>query len=180
YTAASLDGFIATEDHSLDWLMQLGDPEETSYPEFIAEVGALVMGARTYEWVLRNLSPPDATEIVTWPYTQPSWVMTSKPLPEIPDADIRFASGDIREVHARMMEAAAGKNIWLVGGGDLVGQFHDQGLLDEVIVQITPVVLGTGQPLLPREIAFPPMELTDVRKYGKAFVELRYLVNPKN
>jgi len=54
YTATSFDGFIVTEDDSLDWLFPLGDANDTSYPEFIAEVGALVMGSATYEWMLRN------------------------------------------------------------------------------------------------------------------------------
>ncbi|MAT13905.1 MAG: deaminase [Planctomyces sp.] len=173
YTASSLDGFIATEDHSLDWLMQLGDPEETRYPEFFAEVGALVMGARTYEWMLKHAIFPEAGEPAPWPYAQPCWVMTSNRLPEIPGADIRFASGDIRKVHAEMAAAANGKNIWVVGGGELAGSFHDAGLLDEIIVQVCPVTLGKGQPLFPRRIAIPPMKLTDVRRYG-VFVELRY------
>ena len=55
YTATSLDGFIATVDHSLEWLFQLGDVNDTSYPQFIAEVGVLAMGASTYEWVLRHV-----------------------------------------------------------------------------------------------------------------------------
>lgn len=54
YTAVSLDGYIADEHHSLDWLFQFGDVEETSYPEFIRDVGAVVMGSSTYEWLLRN------------------------------------------------------------------------------------------------------------------------------
>ena len=54
YTATSLDGFIATEDDSLEWLFPLGDLNDSSYPAFIAEVGALAMGSATYEWMLRN------------------------------------------------------------------------------------------------------------------------------
>jgi len=54
FTATSLDGFIATEDDSLEWLFPLGDINDSSYPEFIAKVGALTMGSATYEWMLRN------------------------------------------------------------------------------------------------------------------------------
>ena len=54
FTATSLDGFIATEDDSLDWLFPLGDVNDTSYPEFIAQVGALAMGASTYQWMMRH------------------------------------------------------------------------------------------------------------------------------
>jgi dihydrofolate reductase len=173
YTAASLDGFIATEDHSLEWLFQLGDVNETSYPEFIQDVGALAMGASTYAWMLEHLESP-------WPYTQPTWVFTHRTLPAVEGADVRFACGDVRPVHALLVEAAQGKNVWLVGGGELVGQFHDAGLLDEVIVQIGSVTLGAGRPLLPRRIAFPPLKLLSVRQVGTGFAELRYAVPRKD
>ena len=73
YTATSLDGYIATEDDSLDWLFPLGDINETSYPAFIAEVGALAMGSATYEWMLRHTLTVTAETGSAWPYTQPTW-----------------------------------------------------------------------------------------------------------
>ena len=176
YTATSLDGFIAPADHSLEWLFQLGDVEETSYPEFIAEVGALAMGSSTYEWMLRHVVGTSETPAGAWPYSQPAWVFSHRQLPDVPGADIRFVSGDVQPVHALMAEAAGGKNVWVVGGGDLVGQFHDAGLLDEIIVQIGSVTLGAGKPLLPRLIAFPPLELQSVRQIGSGFAELHYAV----
>lgn len=179
YTASSLDGFIATPDHSLDWLMQFGDVDETSYPSFIRGVGALAMGSATYEWMLRHIAKPDGEGGVPWPYSQPAWVFSRRSLPRIPGVDVRFASGDVRPVHDEMRAAAQGKNVWIVGGGDLAGQFLDAGLLDEVIVQVTPVTLGSGMPLLPRRIAFPPLQLTSVERFGSAFVELRYAVPPR-
>jgi dihydrofolate reductase len=177
YTAASLDGFIATEDHSLEWLFPLGDIADTGYPQFIAEVGALAMGASTYEWMLRHLVKPGAKDGAPWPYAQPCWVFTHRTLPPVPGADLRFASGDVRPVHAQMCDAAgASKNVWLVGGGDLVGQFHDAGLLDEIIVQVGSVTLGAGRPLLPRRITQPPLALMAARAIGPGFAELRYEV----
>ncbi len=179
YTATSLDGFIATDDHSLEWLFQLGDVNDTSYPEFIAKVGALAMGAATYEWMLRHLVGPDSRAPEPWPYGQPTWVFTNRALPLVAGADVRFASGDVRPVHDEMRAAAGDRNVWLVGGGDLVGQFYDAGLLDELIVQVGSVTLGSGKPLLPRQIAFPPLKLTAVNHVGPGFVELRYEV-PKS
>lgn len=172
YTAASLDGFIATEDHSLDWLFQLGDIADTGYPDFIREVGALAMGSSTYEWMLRHVVAPGTG--AGWPYTQPTWVFSSRSLEAVAGADIRFVAGDVRPVHEQMRAAAGDRNLWLVGGGDLVGQFHDAGLLDELIVQVGSVTLGAGRPLLPRRIAFPPLRLTAVRAIGAGFAELRY------
>jgi len=176
YTAASLDGFIATTDDSLDWLFPLGDPEETSYPAFIRDVGALAMGSATYEWMLRHVVGPDAKERQPWPYTQPAWVFSSRTLPPVPGADLRFVRGDVRPVHEAMVAAAGGKNVWIVGGGELVGQFYDQGLLDEMFVQVGSVTLGAGKPLLPRAITSPPLRLVSVRAVGTGFAELHYEV----
>jgi dihydrofolate reductase len=174
YTACSLDGFLATPDDSLEWLFPLGDINETSYPEFIREVGALAMGSSTYQWMLRHVVKADQSG--SWPYTQPTWVFSSRQLPTVPGADLRFVRGDVRPVHAQMQEAAAGRNVWLVGGGDLVGQFHDAGLLDEIIVQVGSVTLGAGKPLLPRRITSPSLQLLSARRIGDGFAELRYRV----
>jgi dihydrofolate reductase len=172
YTASSLDGFIATDDHSLEWLFPLGDINDTSYPGFIQGVGALAMGSSTYEWMLRHVVGPGAA----WPYSQPAWVFSGRTLPAVPSAAIHFVRGDVRPVHDAMTRAAGGKNIWLVGGGDLAGQFHDAGLLDEVIVQVGSVTLGAGKPLLPRRIVSPSLQLKSTKFVGPGFAELTYSV----
>lgn len=179
YTACSLDGFIATEDHSLEWLFQLGDINDTGYPDFIKEVGALAMGSSTYEWMVRHVIRPGTESGAPWPYSQPTWVFSTRSLPGVAGANLHFVRGDVRPVHDQMSRAAGERNIWLVGGGDLVGQFYDVGLLDEVIVQVGSVTLGTGKPLLPRRIAFPPLSLTSARAIGHGFAELRYNVPRK-
>jgi dihydrofolate reductase len=176
YTASSLDGFIATDDDSLDWLFPLGDVAETGYAEFYAEVGALAMGSATYEWMLRHVISPAHGAGQPWPYAQPTWVFTTRELPSLEGADVRFVSGAVEPVHAAMQEAAGGRNLWIVGGGELVGRFHDAGLLDELIVQVGSVTLGAGKPLLPRRITQPPLELVSARQIGPGFVELRYRV----
>ena len=176
YTAATLDGFIATPDDSLDWLFPLGNLEDTSYPAFIRDVGALAMGAHTYEWMLRHVVGPEAKQRQPWPYTQPAWVFSSRTLPPISGADIRFVRGDVRPVHTLMVEAAGGRNVWIVGGGELAGQFYDHGLLEEIVVQIGSVTLGAGKPLLPRAIVSPSLRLVSVRQVGTGFAELHYEV----
>lgn len=177
YTAASLDGFIATEDDSLDWLFSLGDLGNSSYPEFIAQVGALAMGSVTYEWMLRNAEKVIAETGSAWPYAQPTWVFTTRDLPLIEGADIRFVSGEVRNVFGEMQTAARSKNIWVVGGGDLAGQFFDAGLLDEIVVQLGSATLGKGKPLLPRRILSPVLRLTSVSQMGAGMVELRYEIH---
>jgi dihydrofolate reductase len=174
YTAASLDGFIATLDDSLEWLFPLGDVNDTSYPAFIRDVGALAMGSATYEWMLRHVVGPGAKRPEPWPYTQPTWVFTSRSLPPVPGADIRWARGDVGQAHTEMVAAAGGKNVWIVGGGELAGQFYDRGLLDELFVQVGSVTLASGKPLLPRAITSPPLRLLSVRAVGTGFAELHY------
>ncbi|WP_423493850.1 dihydrofolate reductase family protein [Microbacterium esteraromaticum] len=103
YTASSLDGFIATEDHSLDWLFaqEIDEDGPMAYREFIASIGALAMGAHTFEWVMDN-------DEGRWGYEQPAWVFTTRELDVPEGADVRLTRADVRDVHAQMVEAAGG------------------------------------------------------------------------
>lgn len=176
YTAASLDGFLADTENSLDWLFQFSEDTSEDYNNSMAEVGAIAMGSTTYEWLLANEIRLDSDQAKPWPYSQPTWIFTSRKLPLIPGADIRFVSGDVRPVHEAMYSAADGKSIWITGGGDLAGQFHDHGLLDEIVVTIASITLGGGAPLLPRKIVTPPLRLKSVKQLGADFVTLTYEV----
>ena len=180
YTATSVDGYIADEENSLDWLDQFGAVEgmEDHYSQFVARVGALAMGSTTYEWILEHEDLLEHPE--RWPYEGPAWVFSSRDLPTVDGADLRFVQGDVAPVHAEMVDAADGENVWLVGGGDLVGQFHDRGLLDEIIVTVAPVTLASGAPLLPRRITTPPLRLANVERYGDVFAVLTYEVQPSS
>jgi dihydrofolate reductase len=165
YTATTLDGFIADPDNSLEWLFTRAREEDgpLSYGAFIAEVGALAMGSTTYEWILDHEFAGKEPAEWRWPYEIPCWVFTHRQLPVVPDAPIEFTSADVAAVHAELVAAAAGRNVWIVGGGDLAGQFADAGLLDEVLVTIAPVTLGAGAPLLPRRIE---LRLDEVGRNG--------------
>lgn len=167
YTASSLDGFIATTGHSLDWLLKqdIDMDGPMAYPGFVKKVGALAMGASTFEWLMR-------AEPGQWGYSQPTWVFTHRKLDIPDDADIRLTAGDVARVHAEMVDAAGNSDVWIVGGGELAGQFADAGLLDEMWVQYAPVTLGAGAPLLPREL---DLELLDVAR-NRNFMCGRYRV----
>lgn len=176
YTATSIDGYIADDKNSLDWLFQFRQIEsmQEDYPLFIEQVGAAAMGSTSYEWVVEQENMLEHPE--RWPYEIPTWVFSSRELPMVEGANIKFVSGDVSPVHSDMMEAADGKNIWLIGGGDLVGQFYEKGLLDEIILSMAPVMLGSGAPLLPRKITSPPLKLIDVQKHEDVFATLIYEV----
>lgn len=162
YVASTLDGFIADEHDDLAWLFQFGmDDFGEHYERFFADVGAVVLGATTYEWVLR--------EGGGWPYgSMPTWVLTHRELPTPDGADIRFASGDIATVADAATAAAGDRNVWIIGGGPVAAQFLEAGRLDELLVTYMPVALGRGRPLLPVEAATRPLVLTGVNRLGDA------------
>ncbi len=170
YTATTLDGFIADPDDSLEWLFTRDQDHDgpLNYAEFFAEVGALAMGSTTYEWILEHELSNKPPEEWKWPYEIPCWVFTHRQLEVVPSADVTFTSEDVATVHTAMVEAAAGKNVWIAGGGDLAGQFADAGLLGEVIVYIAPVALGAGKPLLPRRLELRLEELERNRDFACA------------
>jgi dihydrofolate reductase len=174
YTATSLDGFIADPANSLDWLFtrRQEDDGPMNYGDFIAGIGALAMGSTTYEWILdHEFAGKDPAEW-KWPYDIPCWVFTHRQLPVVPEARVEFTSAEVPTVHRELTAAAGDRNVWIVGGGDLAGQFADAGLLDEVIVSIAPVTLGGGAPLLPRRIE---LRLDEVGRNGD-FVAARFSV----
>ena len=181
YTATTVDGFIADEHNSLDWLFEVprnGGSGYDNFREFFEGVGAMAMGATTYEWVVDHeklLEQPQKWH--EWYGSTPCWVFTHRELPVVRDAEIRFVQGDVAPVHAELVAAAGDRNVWLVGGGELVGTFADQGLLDEIWLGMQPVFLGAGAPLLPRVLTSKRVKLESARKDGQQ-VLLVYSIRP--
>lgn len=181
YTATSIDGFIADEHDSLDWLFQVpaGDDDEgheKRFARFFQDVGAMAMGSTTYEWVLEHDQLLEHPEKWREYYGDtPCWVFSHRKLPAIQGVDLRFVQGEVRPIHGLMAEAADGKNVWLVGGGELVGQFADEGLLDEIQLKVAPVTLGAGAPLLPRRLLASELTLVSAERQGQ-FVFATYRV----
>lgn len=177
-TAVSLDGFIADEHDSLDWLEELGeDPDNTAiFEEFMSGVGAMAMGSTTYRWIRDSLELARHPERWTDVYGDlPAWVFTHHPLPVVRGANIRFVAGEVAQHHAEMVRSAAGKNLWIVGGGPLAAQFAEAGLLDDIILSLAPVTLGAGRPVMPLRLDDGALRLASVRTAGQ-FVALRYEV----
>jgi dihydrofolate reductase len=170
FVASSLDGFIATGDDNLDWLLQFDGfaGGEESYNAFMADVGCIVMGGDTYAWLRKH--EPD-----NWPYpSTPCWVFTRHEHSAPKGADITFVRGPVSEFLDDLRAGAGDKNVWIVGGGVLAAQFADAGALDEIIISIIPVVLGSGKPVLPISRPTAPLELLSSHAMGRGVVELRY------
>lgn len=144
YTAASLDGFVVDENDSLDWLTSRAVDADGpfGYEAFAESVGALVMGSATYEWILAN-HPGD------WMYSQPSWVLTSRPGIVADAHPVTVFHGDVTDLYPTVVAAAGERDVWLVGGGVVAAQFATAGLIDEIVVTYAPCTLGTGAPVLP-------------------------------
>jgi len=118
YTATTIDGYIADDHNSLDWLFEVAERDDRFGP-FIERIGAFAMGATTYEWVYDYEKLGDNPQKWRESYgDRPAWVFTHRELPPIAGASVTFVSGDVRPVHAAMTAAAGDRDIWLVGGGE--------------------------------------------------------------
>jgi dihydrofolate reductase len=181
YCAASLDGYIAEADDTLDWLTKYeggyagddAEPIKGAYDRFYDGVGALVMGSVTYEFVLDHVAEGSGE----WPYKgKPTWILSSRDLsePEGEDVEVRIVAASVPDLFDEMIAAAGERDLWVVGGGNVASQFVDAALLDEVLVTVVPVVLGEGKPLFDRRLPGGPMQLTGTRPFDSGMVELRY------
>ena len=176
HMVASLDGFIARKDGSVDWLETADSFEEgaTMEPEyveaFLKTVDCYVMGSHTYETALGFEAKGHG-----WVYgDKPTFVLTSRELPRHRD-NVEFYSGDLASlVNERLRPAYCG--IWFVGGGAVCGACLRLGLADEISYSIMPVLIGEGIPFfegLDRDIA---LHLLEVKAYRSGMVALRYVV----
>lgn len=164
YIAASLDGYIATENDSLDWLFKVEGEGDNGYSEFLATIDTILIGRRTYDWVM------DA-EQGNFPYKTQKCYVFSKTLTRSAE-NVEFINGNIKNF-TRELKETPGENIWIVGGGDLLHYFIKERLVDEFIITIAPTIIGRGIPLF-KEIDFEmELRLKNTRRFNQ-FVELHY------
>jgi len=165
YAAMSLDARISGPDHDLSFLRTLDAPND--YETFYADVDSLILGARTWDFMVRHGS---------WPYAgKPTWIVThANPLVELPGAEpVEWFAGDAADL-VRLIGERGLKRTWLVGGGDLAGQFLAADLLDELILTIAPALIGVGTALADGE--FPPrrFRLAELTPFGENGARVRY------
>lgn len=175
-TATTLSGFIADDNDSLDWLFVVEQPDDDSFGSFLESIGALVMGSTTYEWVYDHEGLDEHPEKWRAAYAdRPTFVFTTRDLPVPEGLDISLMRGPVADQIDAIAAAAGERDIWVVGGGDLAGQFYDSGRLTEVRLSIAPVALVSGAPVLPRRIEADALHLTSAHARGQ-FVEAHYEV----
>jgi dihydrofolate reductase len=166
YVGCSLDGFIAGEDDDLDWLGEPDpDGDDHGFADFLAQVGALLMGRRTYD-VVEGFGGP-------WHYGErPVLVPTHRPLTPVND-HVVAVEGSIEELVERA-KAAAGELDVYVDGGQVVRQALDAGLVDEITVTVVPMILGKGIPLFAGATQRHPLERVSAKSLSQGYVQLTY------
>lgn len=165
YIAASLDGYIARPDGSLDWLpapQPEGDGMPDGYAQFYDSVDALVMGSATYEQVLT---------FGEWPYPgKPSYVLSRRSLStDRADIHIRANLDDV----LMEIQQQGHRRVWLVGGGKIISLFMQRRLVDEFIITVIPVILGAGIPLF-ESVLETVLDLIQSKALSSDMVELHY------
>ena len=165
YVAASLDGYIAGDGKTVDFLEDFSS-EEYDFDGFMAQIGGLVMGATTYEQVLGW----------GWPYGDlPALVLTNRELPVPDGVDIEFSSGDTAWAIRAYADNIEGR-LWIVGGGRVIIDAMNSGAVDVLEIYVMPVALGSGIPLFPG--AFEgALTLTESTAFSNGVVMLRYDVS---
>jgi dihydrofolate reductase len=166
YAALSLDGRIAGDEHDLSFLKTLTGAEN-DYLDFYADVDSLIMGARTWEFMVRHGS---------WPYSgKPTWIVTNaEELAPLEGAEpIERYAGDLAALVELIGERGL-KRTWLVGGGDVAGQLLAADLVDELILTVAPTFVGSGPTLADGDFPLRRFRLTAQERFGDDGVRLRY------
>lgn len=164
YIATSLDGYIATEEDSLEWLFKTEGEGDNGYSEFYRTVDTILLGRRTYDWIIDK-------EKGKFPYRNKKCYVFSKSICEN-NEHVEFINGDIVEF-TNEIKKLEGENIWIVGGSNLLHYFMKERLVDEFIISIAPILIGRGIPLF-KEIDFEiELKLKGMRQFNQ-FVELYY------
>lgn len=166
FIAPSLDGYIARKDESLDWLMKIEGDGDNGYGAFYDSVDTVVLGRKTYDWVLEHVEGE-------FPYNDKACYIFTRGEAQKHE-NIHFVNEDITEF-TTSLKKQPGKNIWVVGGGELIQLFLKEKCIDELIITVAPVIIGNGIPLFHEGDYELELELKNVQRFNQ-FVELHYIV----
>jgi dihydrofolate reductase len=172
HTTMSLDGFIAGPNDEMDWVFEhAADVPAGLIDEVIATTGAILGGRRGYE-VGRRAERPETSKPFGGRWSGPIFILTHRPPEDERDPAYTFVSGDVRDAVTQALEAARGRNV-LVLGADVVGQCLREGLVDEILILLLPVLLGDGVRLFDAPGAEVRLDGLDASASGQV-VNLRY------
>lgn len=168
FIATSLDGFIARENGSLDWLVNIPNPSQTDYGynEMIENTDVIVMGRKTYDEILDFG--------IEWPYGNCKTFVVTRKQDFVPSTPNTFVMNKIDAGTIQFLKSQSSKNIWLAGGGSLVTQFLDHGAIDEMTISIVPIILGKGIRLFADEPSEIQFETVKTELFDTGIVNLVY------
>lgn len=162
YGCITMDGYLADKSHGLSWLHETGGTEETDYDRFYRAMDITVMGRRTFEEIARTEEAAGA-----YPTTE-NYVFTHTD--SLPQKGFVPVKGDVPEFISKL---GPDKNIWIVGGNTILAPLLERDMVDCLVIQLAPVLLGKGIPLFTQKGGLKRFQLDRVRRYGQ-FAELIY------
>lgn len=167
FIATSLDGYIATKEESLEWLFQVEGEGDNGTSEFFDTIDTVLMGKTTYDWIMEHEGDS------SWPYSDKNCFVFTRS--SIADTEqVKFICPNIPDF-VNELKKQEGKNIWMVGGGELLYSFLKENAVDELIITIAPTLIGSGIPLFKNGDYHLELLLKGTRKFNQ-FVELHYEV----
>jgi dihydrofolate reductase len=166
YIAHSIDGQIARKDGSVDWLDNYGNPQDYGMDEFTSKVGSIIWGSKTYEQSLGFGEWMFEPRLI-------SYVLTTRTDLKAINENTFFFKGSAEEL-SRKIKAESDQDIWLMGGADVITQFQNAGLIDELKLFVIPEVIGDGVPLWKGIVHPSKGTLKATQAYTNGVVELRY------
>jgi dihydrofolate reductase len=171
HIATSADGYIARRDGSLDWLTSRPAPKGFyGLPKFTRSIDAKIVGRKTFDVSLEMGAPFRADDV--------HYVFSRRPAPASLPPGVQFVSGSIGDFADRLRKQA-GKNIWLMGGGEIIASFLDEGAIDEFFITVVPTFIGEGIPLIAPRHLDVPLRLRSAESFPDGVVQLHYEVAPK-
>ena len=173
YIATSADGYIARPDGDVEWLNRRPRTVDYGMRTFYATIDTILWGRRTYDWLL-NYHRERGKRKGLFDTKLANYVFSRKP-PKRAMPGVQFVSEPVK-AFARRLRAAPGKNVWMMGGGELIASFLDAGEIDEFDIHVIPVFIGKGIPLVAPRHRDVPLRLRSSKKYPDGVVRLRYEV----
>jgi dihydrofolate reductase len=166
--ATSADGYIARADGDLDWLTRRPAPKGFyGLPKFSRSIDAKILGRKTFDLSVKMGANFSANNV--------HYVFSRRPPPASVPAGVQFVTGSIR-AFAERVRKQAGKNIWMMGGGEIIGSFLDEDAIDEFIISVVPTFIGEGIPLIAPGRREVPVRLLTLQQFPDGVVQLHYEV----
>ena len=171
HIATSADGYIARPDGDIEWLTNRPAPRGFyGMGKFERSIDAKLLGRKTYDLSLRLGA--------TFTGKTRHYVFSRQPPPASVPSGVEFVTGGIGPFAKRLREQR-GKNIWMMGGGEIIAAFLDAGAIDEFVISVVPVLIGDGIPLIAPRHLDVPLRLRSVQRFPDGLVQLHYIVEKR-